>query len=139
MKFNLYNCDVGFKINGVNYEFEHVNSVAIEDPEFSRLTRGANGKNKVGLAYKEGLKEPKTITVVINDMSADLKAVLDGCFENQTRIDFYAIDRGTGSAKWAKNSILGQIPQQLTLDESPESMDVSLTLQSYDLSEVFKA
>lgn len=139
MKFNLSNCDVGFKITGVKYEFEHVNSVTIEDPEFNRITRGANGKNKVGLAFKEGLKDPKTVTLVIEDMTPEMKGVLEGCFKNQTRFDFWAVDRATGSAKWAKNSILGQYPQQLTLDDSAESMDVSLTLQSYDLSEVFKS
>ena len=139
MIFKLYACDVGLKIDGVSYNFEHVSSVTVEDPEFNRLTRGANGTNKIGLSYKEGLKEPKTITCVINDLSIDLKAVLDAAFAAQTRVDVFAISRIDGSSKMGRNSVLCQVAQQLTLDESPESMDVSLMFQTFDLGEVHKS
>lgn len=89
MIFKLYNCDFGFKINGVAYEFEHVAELQIEDPERNRLTRGANAKNKIGLPYKDGLRDPKRWTLPILDMSAEMKAVLDAAFENQTRLEVY--------------------------------------------------
>lgn len=136
--FKLYDCDVGIKVNGVSYEFTHVNEVAIEDPENNKLTRGANAGNKTGLAYKEGLKEPKRVTTTIMDMDADLKAVLDDCFQNQTRCDFYCISRATGGSKMARQAVLCQMPQQLTLDDSPDSMNVVLAFESFDLSEVLK-
>jgi hypothetical protein len=73
------------------------------------------------------------------NMSAELKTVLDDCFKNQTRLDVYAISRSDGSSKMAKNAILSNQPQQLTLDESPESMQVALEFESFDLTEVHKS
>lgn len=139
MIFKLYNCDFGFKYNGVSYDFEHVASLEIEDNERNRLTRGANAKNKLGLTFKEGLSEPKRWTIPILNMSAELKAVLDEVFETQARVDCYAIDRSDGSSKMARNAILSNKPQQLTLDESAESMQVSLEFETFDSSEVHKS
>ncbi len=138
MIFKIYNCDLGIKVNGTVYEFEHVNSVQIEDPERNKLTRGANASNKLGLAYKEGIREPKRWTVPILNMSAALKNVLDGAFDGQTRLDVYCIDRESGSSKMAKNAVLCNKPQQLTVDESAESMEVSLEFETFDSSEVHK-
>lgn len=139
MTFKLYDCDVGIKIDGVNYSFDHVAELQIEDPEFNRLTRGANAGNKTGLVYKEGTKEPKRWTIPILGMSVELKDVLDGCFKEQTRLDVFCVSRSDGSSKMAKNAILCQAPQQLTLDESPESMNVQLIFETFDSSEVLKS
>ncbi len=139
MIFKLYNCDVGIKIDGVPYSFTHVQSVTVEDPEMNKLTRGANAGNKVGLSYKEGLKEPKKITIPIMDMSVELKAVLDAAFEDQTRMEVYAIDRNDGSSKMGRNCVLCQIPQQLQLDDTADSMNVSLSWETFDMSEVHKS
>lgn len=139
MIFKIYNCDFGVKIDGVSYDFEHVNQVTIEDPERNKLTRGTNAKNKLGLAYREGLKDPKRWTVPIINMSAALKDVLDGAFEAQTRLEVYCIDRTDGSSKMAKNALLSNRPQQLTIDETTESMQVSLEFETFDSSEVHKS
>lgn len=139
MIFKLYNCDLGIKIAGVNYDFEHVANLQIEDPENTKLIRGANGTSKTGLVYKEGLKDPKKITCTILGMSIELKAVLDAAFLDKTRMDVFCIDRVDGSSKMAKNSILCTQPQQLNVDESPDSMNVALIFESFDLSEVHKS
>lgn len=139
MIFKLYNCDFGIKYNGVSYDFEHVAELQIEDPERNRLTRGANAKNKVGLAYKDGLKDPKRWTIPILNMSAELKAVLDDIYENQGRVECYAIDRTDGSMKIARNALLSNRAQQLTLDESAESLNVSLEFETFDSSETHKS
>lgn len=139
MIFKIYNCDFGIKVDGTSYDFEHVAQVSIEDPERNRLTRGNNAKNMTGLSYKDGLKDPKRWTVPILNMSAALKAVLDDCFKNQKRLDVYCIDRGDGSSKWAKNAVLSNAPQQLTLDDTAESMQVSLEFETFDSSEVHKS
>ena len=138
-QFKIYDCDFGIKINGVPYEFTHVNELTIEDPENTKLVRGSNAGNKMGLVYKEGTKEPKRISVTIMDMSIALKEVLDLAYENRSRMDVYCISRSDGSSKMAKNAVLSQIPQQLTIDESADSMNVSLAFESFDLSEVHKA
>lgn len=139
MIFKMCDCDFGFKYNSVDYAFDHVDEVTIEDPEFTRLTRGANATNKEGLVYKEGTKEPKTWTTSMIQMSIELKAILDTIYKNKDRVEVYAISRVDGSSKMAKKAILCQQPQQLTLTESPDSMNVSLIFQSFDLSEVHKS
>lgn len=137
-QFKIYDCDFGIKVNGVGYEFTHVNELTIEDPENTKLIRGSNAGNKVGLVYKEGIKEPKMIKVTIIDMSIALKEVLDAAYANRTRLDVYCISKTDGSSKIAKNSVLSQVPQQLTIDESADSMNVALAFESFDLSEVHK-
>ena len=139
MIFKIYDCDIGVKINGVSYDFTHVQSVTIEDPENTRLTRGANASNKLGIAYKEGIKDPSKVTIPIIEMSLELKEVLDAAYIAKTRMDVYCISRSDGSSKMAKNAVLCQKPQQLTLDESPESMNVSLSWDSFDMSEIHKS
>ena len=139
MIFKLYNCDVGIKVEGVNYQFDDVVEVIVEDPTRNRLTRGANATNKIGLSYKDGIKDPTRITIPIMNMSAALKLVLDNVYEKQIRVDVYAIDRNDGSSKMGKNSILSNKPQQLTLNETAESMNVSLEFETFDSSEVHKS
>lgn len=139
MIFKIYNCDFGFKINGVDYSFVHVNELTIEDPERNRLTRGANAANKIGLTYKDGMKEPKRWTIPIIALSPELKAALDDAYENQTRADLYCIDRGDASSKMARNAILSNKPQQLTLNDSADSLAVSLEWETFDSSEVHKS
>lgn len=138
MKLTMYDCDFGVKIAGVSYDFEHVDSLTVEDPEKTRITRGANAKNKTGLVYKEGLKEPKRLIVPVLDLSSALFGVLKSAYKNQTRLEVYAIDRKTGSSKIGKNSILSNDPQQLTIDDSPESMQVSLEFETFDLEDKIK-
>ncbi len=138
MIFKIYDCDFGVKIAGQNYDFTHVTSVVIEDPETTKLVRGANASNKLGIAYKEGLKEAKKWTVTIQGMSIELKAALDLAYIDKSRLDCYAIDRKDGSSKMSKNSVLSNQPQQLNLDEGPDSMNVVLSFESFDLSEVHK-
>lgn len=137
--FKIYNCDIGFTYNGVNYDLTHVDSFVIEDPERTRLIRGANAGNKTGLHYKEGIKEAKTITITILEMTAEIYGLLKSAFDNKDRLDFYCVDRTDGSSKIAKNAVLSQEPKQLSLDESPESMNVALVAESFDVSEVHKS
>lgn len=138
MIFKIYNCDFGIKVNGVPYDFEDVAELQVEDPERNKLTRGANAKNKKGLAYREGMKDPKRWTLPILNMSAALKEVLDDAFEEQTRLEVYCIDRLNGSSKMAKEAILCNRPQQLTLNDSPDSMNVSLEFETFNSSETHK-
>lgn len=136
--FRIYNCDFGVKVGGVSYDFEHVSELSIDDPERNRLTRGSNAKTKIGLAYKDGLKDPKKWTIPILNMSAALKDVLDACYDDQTRLDVYCIDRSNGSSKMAKNAILSNKPQQLKLDDTAESLQVSLEFETFDSGETIK-
>jgi len=139
MIFKMYNSDFGFKYNGVDYRFDHVESFTIEDPESTKLVRGANAQNKMGLVYKEGSKEPKRLTVTVIGMTADIYAVLKNIYVKKERLDPYAIDRADGSSKIGRNAILCTEPQQLMIDESAESMNVALIFESFDFDEVHKS
>lgn len=139
MIFKPYECDFGIKYNGISYDFEHVNSLVIDDPERNRLTRGTNAKDKIGLPFKDGLKEPKKWTAEIMNMSADLKAVFETLYATQDRIDVYCISRKDGSKKQASNAILSNQPQQLTLNDTAESMAVSLEFETFDSVENHKS
>lgn len=139
MIFKIYDSDFGIKLNGVSYQFTHVQNLTIEDPEVTKLIRGANAGNNTGLVYKEGLKDPKRISVTIIDMDATLKGVLDAAFDDKSRLDVFCISRSDGSSKMGRNSVLASRPQQLQVDESPESLNVVLTFETFDLSEVHKS
>jgi len=139
MIFKIYDCDFGIKVKGVSYDFEHVSSLQIEDPERNRITRGANARNKVGLAFKDGLKEPKRWTIPILNMSLELKAVLDDAYDNVTRVECYCIDRKDGSSKIAKSAVLSNKPQQLNIEDNAESLEVMLEFETFDSSENHKS
>lgn len=136
--FKMYDCDFGFTLNGVNYDFEHVDNLQIEDPERTRLTRGANAGNKLGLIYKEGLKEAKILTLTVIGMPFDVHNLLKKAYQDKTRVDCYCISRVDGSSKIAKNAILSQSPKQLTMDDTAESLNTALVFESFDVEEVHK-
>lgn len=136
--FKLYECDVGVKIGGVYYDFPHVGDVQVEDNERNQLTRGANATDKMGLPYKDGLKDPKRWTMTLMDLSAELKSVLDSAWLDQTRVDVTVISRKSGESKMLKNAIISNQPKQTTLDETPDSMNVPVEFVSYECVENLK-
>lgn len=139
MIFKLYDCDAGVTIDGVNYDFEHVENVQLEDPERTRLIRGANAGNTVGIAYKEGIKEAKTLTMTVLGMPKELHNLLKTVYADKKRIEAYVVSRADGSNKIAKNAILSQAPKQLTLDDTADSMNTALIFESFDVDEVHKS
>lgn len=139
MIFKLYECDFGVTINGTNYDFVHVQGLQIEDNEKTKLVRGGNAGNKIGLSYKEGIKDPKTITLTIIGMEVSIYSLLRQAWNDKTRLDCYCVSRIDGSSKIAKNAVLCSEPQQLLVDETAESMNVALVFESFDISEVHKS
>lgn len=137
-RFTLYGCDFGFKYNGQNYDFTDVAELQVEDPERNSLTRGANGKNKVGLVFRTGVRDPKRWTMPVLNLTIEIKELLDLIFDSQARIDVYAIDRQNGSSKMAKTAILANRPQQLALTDSPDSLNVSLEFETFNSTETHK-
>lgn len=133
----LYDCDVGVVIRGVKYTLD-VDSVTIEDPERKTLTRGANSGNRVGIVVKEGAKEPKVWTTSVVPIPVALHALLKEVYDEEERVELFAISRATGSGKFAKKAILSQRPQQLTLDESVESLNTALVFASFDVEDILK-
>lgn len=139
MNFQLFNCTCGVKVEGLDYEFPHVNSVVGTDPTFTKLTRGANGNNEEGLVYVEGIREPNEWAVTIMGLDQDLYNVLFDVWKNKTRCEPYCIDDKDGSSKMLKSAVLAQRPQQLTLDDTPDSLNVVLTFTSFAPKEKHKS
>lgn len=139
MIFKLYDCDFGVTINGTNYDFTHVQGLQIEDNEKTRLVRGGNAGNKTGLIYKEGIKDAKVITLTIIGMDTAIYTLLRNAYNNRERLDAYCVSRVDGSSKIIKDAVLSQLPQQLTVDESAESMNVGLVFESFNVDEVHKS
>ncbi len=137
--FKIYDCDFGVTLGGVNYDFEHVQNLAIDDPETTKLIRGGNASNKTGLIYKDGIKDAKKVTVTIIGMTMELHNLLKAAYNDKTRMDCYCVSRVDGSAKIAKNAILSQEPKQVQIDDSAESMNTALAFESFDISEVYKS
>lgn len=139
MIFKLYDCDVGLTVEDVQYFFEHVDSVAVTDPEKTRLTRGANAGNKVGISYREGLKEAKGMVFQVKGISKALHDLLKKVYDDQTRVNVFCVSRKDGSSKNARNAVLCTKPMQLNLDDTPESMNVQLEFETYDMDENHKS
>lgn len=139
MIFKIYDCDFGVTIRGVNYDFDHIDSVTIENTETTTLTRGANAKNKSGIVYKTGSKDPKVVTAEVLDIPFDLHNLLKEVHANEERLDFYCISRSDGSSKIAKNAVLSQEPVQMAIDETAESMNLTLIFHAYDIEEKHKS
>lgn len=137
--FKLYDMDIGLKVEGVDYAFDNVAEVQFEDPERNRLTRGANATDEIGLEYKDGLKDPKRITVPIMQMSLAIVNMLRDAFKTRKRVDFYGVSRADGSSAWGKNCVVSNNPRQLTWDETAESLNVSIELETFKLEENHKS
>lgn len=137
--FKMYDCDFVLTYKDVEYTFSEVENFTIDDPERTRLTRGANASNTLGIAYKEGLKDAKTITLTVIGMPFALHNLLKGVYSKRERVQVGAISRIDGSSKIAKNAILSQSPKQLSMDDSAESMNTSLIFESFDVEEVHKS
>jgi hypothetical protein len=137
--FKIYDCDFGFTYNSVNYDFDHVDDLTLENPERTRLIRGANASNKTGLVYKEGIKDAKTLTLSIIGVSVEIHNLLKQIYKDKERVDFYCVSRADGSSKIGKNAILSQEPLQLSISESADSKNMSLVFESYDVEEVHKS
>ena len=136
--FKIYDCEFGVKANSINYTFEHVDGLTIEDPESVRLIRGSNAANKVGLAYTEGTKDAKKIAVTLVGISTAMYDLLASLHADKTRVECYCIDKKTGSSKIAKDAIITQRPQQLSIVEGADSLNIMVNFESFNLEESHK-
>jgi len=137
--FKMYNLDFGFVYNAVTYEFDHVESMTVEDPEVVTLVRGSNKKNKEGIVITQGVKDPKVVTVVLIGISQALFNVFETAFNAKARVEAYAIDRTDGSSRLIKQAVLSKQPRQMAIGEDAENLNVTIELHTFDLQEVHKS
>lgn len=137
--FQVNQGDAGFSYNGVNYTFADFDTVNYTYAQKNHLTRGANGLNKVGIAYKEALKTPDVIEIKVVDVSVDIYRLLQTIFNDQARISAWFIDRITGEGLTYKNAIIRDKPLQTSIGETEDTIGFMFTCESFDLSPKFNA
>ena len=59
--------------------------------------------------------------------------------EKKERVDAGGISRVDGSSKMLRQAILSQSPKQLSMDDSPESLNTALLFESFDFEEIHKS
>ena len=129
-------CDFYFSRNGADYDVTAaVDSATFEDPERKHLTRGSSGRNKDGLIYTEGIKDPKTITLVLVGLSQEMAAMLSDMYEQEERTDFKIVDRKTGRMRSFKQALISQRPMQGTMSDGAEEQNVQVVLESYQVED----
>lgn len=139
--FVITDADVGFTLNGTNYTFEHIDNVTIDDPQLKHLTRGANASSKSGLMYTEGQSSPKVLTFTLKGASVAHLNLLKDHYAEQSedeRIDFWVIDRKTGSIMSAKDAILQKEPRQASISEGEDNLNIDVMIETFNLTDNVK-
>lgn len=131
----LTNCDVVASIGSQDYHFDDVDIVAIDDPRTNQLTRGMNGKNKVGFVVEQNSDQPTVITTTLKNLDDNTSNVLKDAYKNKTRFDFNVINSTSGKKKYAKNCIVAENPIQRTIGVDTDSYNMDLVLQTYDYTD----
>lgn len=133
--FQISNGDAGFSYNGSNYTFADVDTVDYTYNRKNHITRGANGTNKVGISYKEGLKTPDTAEVKVVDCSVSIYNLLLQIFNNSSRLNFWFIDRATGEGFTFKNAVVRDKPRQTSIGEAEDTISFMFAVESFDITE----
>lgn len=132
----LRKADVSFNYNGPRYDLtKYVDGVTIEDPETKHLTRGGSGKNKKGLSYGEGTKDPKKITIDFVGFPVAYLKLIRQIWEKEDRIDVSCIDRKTGDSRVFKEALVVNNIRQLTMKDGVEEANFQLLLETFDIDE----
>ena len=135
---NIADADVGFTLNGTTYTFENCDSVTIEDPKRNHLIRGVSSTSKFGLSYQEGTASPYVITTTLKSIGIEYESLLKKAFEDKTRIDFWVIERKTGTNKTFKEAIVGNAPKQLNIGEGEDSLDIEFVVEGFSYESNYK-
>jgi hypothetical protein len=133
--FQISQGDAGFSFNGVNYTFSDVDTIDYTYNRKNHLTRGASGTNKLGIAYKEGLKTPDAAEVKVVDCSVAIYKLLLTIFNDSSRINFWFIDRATGEGFTYKNAPIRDKPRQTSIGESEDAIGFMFAVESFDVTE----
>lgn len=129
-------CDFYFSRNGEDYDLTAaVDSATFEDPERKHLTRGSSGQNTTGLIYTEGIKDPKTLTVVFVGLSQEYAAMLSDMYAEEERTDFKVVDRKTGQMRAYKEAIVSQQPRQGTMSDGAEERNIQVIFECYKVED----
>ena len=135
--FQISNGTIGFTYKDKNYTIADSDTVSYTYSRKNHLTRGANGNNKVGISYKEGMKTPDAAEAKIVDCSVAIYNLLLKIFNDEERINFWFKDNKTGEGFTYKNSIVRDKPRQTSIGEAEDSIGFMLAVESFNVTEKF--
>lgn len=135
--FQVFQGDAGFSYNGQNYQFSDFDVINYTFSEENDLTRGANGQNKVGIAFKTNLKVADMAETTVKDCSVAIYNLIQDLFKNQSRISFWFVDRTTGEGITYENAIIAKRPLQTAIGESEDTISFLFSIKSFDLKPKF--
>ena len=104
--FQISNGTIGFTYKDKNYTIADSDTVSYTYSRKNHLTRGANGNNKVGISYKEGMKTPDAAEAKIVDCSVAIYNLLLKIFNDEERINFWFKDNKLAKASLIKTQLL---------------------------------
>lgn len=129
----VQNCVCGFVYNDTTYEFSDFDVLNFTYNTRNRLTRGANGANKKGISYKEGVKTADALSITIMDCEVETYDLLLKLYEKEERILFFITDKETGKRMTMGDAIITDKPRQTTVGEGEESLTFTLNLESFNV------
>ena len=133
----VYDCDAGITVNDVKYDILDHDGVTYTHNLVKHLGRGANGTNKKGYVYQEGTKTADLAELTVRDCSMEFYKMVKNCHDNNTRIEFWFLDRKTGEGYTYKQALISQKPRQTTITDDEASMSFVLAVESFDVKEKF--
>ncbi|MDR0485700.1 MAG: hypothetical protein LBH29_03120 [Elusimicrobiota bacterium] len=115
---------------GKKYDFIGLNSVAIEDPRATHITRGADGLDKSGIEYSEGNTQPIVFTAVVRT-TQNFYPLFQKFYTDKTRLNVSIVDTINARVVFVKEAIIQKLPVQTTIDETEDSVNVSFVFESF--------
>ena len=128
----LTDCEVIASIGEQDYNFDVIDVINIEEPKTKTLTRGLNGKNKVGFVVRQNNDQPTVITATVKNLDRTTSLVLQNAYNNETRFDFNVVKSSDGNKCYAKNVILAEEPIQKSISNDAEAYNVDLIMHTFD-------
>lgn len=133
--FQIWNCEGGISVDGANYKFKDVDSVAYTYNLKKHLIRGANATNKKGIKSHEGGKTADRAEYTVVDCSKELYQLLLRLYDSEKRIDAYFVDRNTGEYIIFKDALICDKPRQTNISEDDTSHSFVLAVESFNVTE----
>ena len=129
----IWKTEGGFRINGTDYQIDDFDNVNFTYSDKRHIMRGANGKNKVGIDTREGLKVPSKAIMNVVDCSNEIYDLLLSAFNNDTRIDLYFIDSENLGKITLNSAKITDVPRQVGIGEEDSNLSFSLSVESFNV------
>jgi hypothetical protein len=129
----IWKTEGGFRIDGTDYQIDDFDNVNFTYSGLKHIMRGANGKNKIGIDTREGMKTPDKAIMNVVDCSTEIYDLLLDAYKNDTRIDLYFIDSGNLGKITFNSAKITTVPRQVGIGEEDSNLSFSLSVESFNV------